>query len=911
MKRKIKFIIAIFICLLFFASCDFFEYVQNEAEDPELVSSREKYIEELSEVRFLEEFREEEQRTYILALNEGINQLNDCIHKDLLEGIFLENKTIILSIKTDKDYLEEEEAKQKLMLEYIEKLKQVSSSDDYLDAEQEIYHYFLELGIAALEENTVLENYEKIFTAYKERIEEIKTKDIYIQEWQVAFCKSVEEYVDFDIYRQAEQEAIKELNNATKERILSLNTYEAMDNVIRDYKTKVYSFLTDAEHYANELATLKQEALKEIKEYRNISEYRETEQNVWNAIVFSFENLISGYMDKALVISALQEHKLILDSLKTNAQYYEEERLELIEECYNDLLSQIDFSHMSEENQIYYQKYCDDSKKVLLEIPLKEEIQKRHLIYKEELFTSLVQAGDANAIKKYKENVIDKLKIYLDETDYRDEQKTEIKNILFAQSVEISSLESFDEIEEEVKRSERLLDEVPTNEELWKEEDEAFVQTLSAKYTTILDMPACLDEANDYYELAQIIDFYAFYQINSMSFERNRFRVKIHFENDKTATWIKNEVYWYCELLRSTIGVDAVFEKNRNLVITLIPYDFASQSNKTLMEPVFKNDCHTYYDQEEDISSRIRRGIDFDDFKYLKYKKEIPVWNTQQLWYALEHEYIPICQENSMAELVLNKAKEILREIITDDMSDEEKIFEIFSWFGRNVQYDFYMGEYNNSSDMNAYPEENISLLNSFFAEGALLDGLAVCSGYAKAYLILLRLEGIESVRILARCHQLKGKNSINGRDDGTGGYGSHEFVYIKMGDEWYFSDIEKSTCEARQDLISYVYLLLPPSFETYGFTVMYPQLNLATSISKIYKKVKFDEKSLLINDLISLKEFMGQFESRDGKYQTSIIVDPKQYFNATNDLVDLIPEGFDIYVLKVGNNISEIIIYN
>lgn len=911
MKRKIKFIIAIFICLLFCASCDFFEYVQNEVEDSELVASREIYIEELSGVRSLEEFREEEQRTYILALNEGINQLNDCNKKELLEGIFQENKIIILSIKTDKDYQEEEEAKQKLMLEYIDKLKQVSNADDYLENEQEIFHYFLNLGIAALEENTVLEKYEEIFSAYKERIEEIKTKDIYIQEWQVTFCKSVEDYVDFEIYRQAEQMAIKELNNTTKEKILSLNTYEEMDNVVRDYKTKIYSFLTDAEHYANELSFLKQEALKEIKEYKNISEYRETEQNVWGAIILSFENLISGYFDKTLVTQALQEHKLILDSLKTSIQYYEEERLELIEECYNDLLSQINFSQMSQENQIYYQEYCDDSKQVLLEIPLKEEIQKRQLILKEELFTSLAQNGDANAIQKYKEIVIDKLKLYLDETDYRAEQKTEIKNILFSQGIEISSLTSFDEIEEEVKRSEQLLDEVPTNDELWKEEDEAFILMLLQKYTTILEVPACLDEANDYYELAQIIDFYAFYQINSTSFERDTFRVKINFENDKTATWIKNEVYWYCELLRSTIGVDVVFEKNRNLVIKFIPYDFASQSNRTAVAPISKNDCPTYYDWEEDTSSRTRRDIDFDDFKYLEYKKEILVWNTQQLWYALEHEYIPICQENSMAEIVLNRAKEILREIITDDMSDEEKIFEIFSWFGRNVQYDFYMGYSNNSSDMNAYPEENVSKLNCFFAEGPLLDGLAVCSGYAKAYLILLRMEGIESVRILARCHQLNGKNSINGRDDGTGGYGSHEFVYIKIGDEWYFSDVEKSTVESRQDLISYVYLLLPPSFETYGFTVMYPQLNLATSISKIYMKVKFGERSLLINDLVSLQAFMSQFESRDGKYQASIIVDPKQYSNATNDFVDLIPEGFDIYVLKVGNNILEIILYN
>lgn len=55
----------------------------------------------------------------------------------------------------------------------------------------------------------------------------------------------------------------------------------------------------------------------------------------------------------------------------------------------------------------------------------------------------------------------------------------------------------------------------------------------------------------------------------------------------------------------------------------------------------------------------------------------------------------------------------------------------------------------------------------------------------------------------------------------------------------------------------------------------------------------------------------MSCLKNDSNKFQTSIIVDQIQYPNSTTDIVNLIPETFDIYVLKFNSNVLEIIIYN
>ena len=83
------------------------------------------------------------------------------------------------------------------------------------------------------------------------------------------------------------------------------------------------------------------------------------------------------------------------------------------------------------------------------------------------------------------------------------------------------------------------------------------------------------------------------------------------------------------------------------------------------------------------------RADDYDDFasdsKYLC----VEVSSSEQLFWAVEGGFTPIPKANSRAYYVYEKAKEVLREIISDQMSDYEKALSIHDWLCYNHVYDY------------------------------------------------------------------------------------------------------------------------------------------------------------------------------------------------------------------------------
>ena len=113
---------------------------------------------------------------------------------------------------------------------------------------------------------------------------------------------------------------------------------------------------------------------------------------------------------------------------------------------------------------------------------------------------------------------------------------------------------------------------------------------------------------------------------------------------------------------------------------------------------------------------------------------------SEQLYYALENGYNFTITPGSLAEEVYDKAYEILNDIIDEDMSEKEKILAISAYIMENVNY-------NHELSQTAGDDTNANTYQYFghFASGALLQGSAVCDGYAKAFTILCGLEGIKS----------------------------------------------------------------------------------------------------------------------------------------------------------------------
>ncbi len=112
--------------------------------------------------------------------------------------------------------------------------------------------------------------------------------------------------------------------------------------------------------------------------------------------------------------------------------------------------------------------------------------------------------------------------------------------------------------------------------------------------------------------------------------------------------------------------------------------------------------------------------------------------------------------EQQMAE----KAEQIYKEIIKADMTDIEKLLAIHDYIVLNTAYDY------QNYLMGTIPR------SSYYPEGVLLHGNAVCQGYAETLELFLDACGIENKIVT-----------------GTGNGGSHAWNLVKLDDGWYHVD--------------------------------------------------------------------------------------------------------------------------
>lgn len=114
------------------------------------------------------------------------------------------------------------------------------------------------------------------------------------------------------------------------------------------------------------------------------------------------------------------------------------------------------------------------------------------------------------------------------------------------------------------------------------------------------------------------------------------------------------------------------------------------------------------------------------------------------------------CNVNILKRNKKNCLKVIYSNYVTKEMSDYEKIYAAHAWLIRNVKY-----------DKRLYKTGTVPIV-SHTAEGAFNKGVAVCDGYAKAFIIIMKHYKIQSRMI-------------------TGGY--HAWNLVKIKNKWYHID--------------------------------------------------------------------------------------------------------------------------
>lgn len=148
---------------------------------------------------------------------------------------------------------------------------------------------------------------------------------------------------------------------------------------------------------------------------------------------------------------------------------------------------------------------------------------------------------------------------------------------------------------------------------------------------------------------------------------------------------------------------------------------------------------------------------------------QAPSW-TVTLTFAVIPSYRGADQGNNVYTLDrtrMNAAKSKAQEIVAAlpaGAKDYEKVEAFNAWLCANVSYD------------NAAAGANAPYGDASQIAGALLDGSAVCEGYAKAFKYLCDLTDVDCVL-------------VTGRGNGKNGWEAHMWNYVKLGGAWYMVD--------------------------------------------------------------------------------------------------------------------------
>ncbi len=166
---------------------------------------------------------------------------------------------------------------------------------------------------------------------------------------------------------------------------------------------------------------------------------------------------------------------------------------------------------------------------------------------------------------------------------------------------------------------------------------------------------------------------------------------------------------------------------------------------------------YTQLDSFVDYKYSGDRDVTFDDFKYKTYPNSMSVTTSDQLFYALEHGFLPVPTSGSYADEMLSAAKVILRSICNDSMDDVEKLWAIYNWFADEIYYDYAALELTTGQHM----------FDAWYLEGVFNNHKAVCDGIAKAFTVLASMEGIACVRVVSENHAWN-KAAVDADGDGV-----------------------------------------------------------------------------------------------------------------------------------------------
>lgn len=249
------------------------------------------------------------------------------------------------------------------------------------------------------------------------------------------------------------------------------------------------------------------------------------------------------------------------------------------------------------------------------------------------------------------------------------------------------------------------------------------------------------------------------------------------------------------------------------------------------------------------------RSSDFEDFAINDRQKTAMVYNSDQLYYAVQNGCLPVFpDQNNPASIAYAEAKRILREIVSDDMSEYAKVKAIFDWVCYTTHYDHKVPEIDakiKTGDLSG----NSSDYRAFYIEGVFFDqGQAVCDGMSKAFALLCGLENIE-------CYKVVGVSNTSSNTSDTPDHAWNK-VKIDLNDdgvgEWYVVDVTQNDFydQTYEENLNHSFFLHTDEWVSTKrkHKEIYPNTDVANTTFDYYRATKYDgENDILIENYAEL----------------------------------------------------------
>ena len=391
-----------------------------------------------------------------------------------------------------------------------------------------------------------------------------------------------------------------------------------------------------------------------------------------------------------------------------------------------------------------------------------------------------------------------------------------------------------------------------------------------------------------------ITDYHAFYK-DTDSFDVTVAPDYVYETKQKTVDSEINYLYWYGELVNGVMGISGTKKNDNTWTINYQFYNNAyidGHPTTTMLTDLFYQEPQS------------NRDAEYNDFATEDVNKQVvDVATTQQLWYAAEHGYRVNPIEGSLAEKYYEKAKDLLRQIVSDDMSDYQKTATIYDYIEHHASYCYEALDLPDGEDPVHYPDVYCARHKSFFIEGFFDNHSVVCDGYSKIYTLLGRMEGLEIVRGSGTSDQRWQSKEVAG----------HAYCFVKIDNQYYLSC--PTWGQQRVNMSKFVlnkqYFLSPREYMDSSYPCIdWTDLEYAKSTNSVnyFKNIQIvnGEKTLspyvnsgsLLDDYVELLN--GEANCFVDLYFQSVLT-KREYKNSMK------AEGFQ--VIEINN--SELVVYN